>query len=246
MVIEYVKENERLAFRLLLGAAGILAILTVAKLWHYHRSTANAQNIVSKAIDKNEGDPNLLKANLADSKKIADAIKKENLFIPKPQKQHPVSVVLGIMGNEALINGKWYTAGSKIGDANVVAVEPTRVKIEWNGQEKYFAPLAASGGESSSSRGRSRGGESSRPRPERGGMVPQRGPGGMPGRGMENMEGMRARFQNMSPEEREAFRNEMRSRFGGRGPGGRGGEDRGGRGGGGRGGGDGGGGRGRR
>ena len=240
MVIGYVKENERLVFRLLLGAAGVLAVLTVAKLWHYSRSTANAQNIVSKAIDKDEADPNLLKANLADSKKIADAIKKENLFIPIPPKQHPVSVVLGIMGNEALINGKWYTAGSKIGDANVVAVEPTRVKIEWNGQEKYFAPLAASGGKSSS-HSRSRGGESRRPRPERGGMVPQRGPWGMPGRGMENMEGMRARFQNMSPEEREAFRNEMRSRFGGRGPGGRGGGDRGGRGGG-----DGGGGRSRR
>ena len=238
MVIGYVKENERLVFRLLLGAAGVLAVLTVAKLWHYSRSTANAQNIVSKAIDKDEGDPNLLKANLADSKKIADAIKKENLFIPIPPKRHPVSAVLGIMGADAWINGKWCKAGDKVGDAKIIAVEPTRVKIEWNGQEKYFAPLAASGGESSSP-SRSRGGESRRPRPERGGMVPQRGPGGMPEDPRARMEGMRARLENMSPEEREAFRNEMRSRFGGRGPGGRGGR-------GGRDGGEGGGGRSRR
>ena len=79
MVIEYVKEYERLVFRLLLGAAGVLAILTVAKLWHYHSTTAKAQNIVSKAIEKDEDDPNLLRANLADSRKIADAIKKENV-----------------------------------------------------------------------------------------------------------------------------------------------------------------------
>lgn len=232
MIIEYLKQNERLALRLLLGVAGIFAILTVAKLWDYHSSRANAQSIVSKAVDQDKGDPDDLKKNLAGLKKIADAIKKKNLFVPIPPKRHPVSAVLGIMGSEALINNKWYKVGDKIGDAKVIAVEPTRVKIAWDGKEKYFAPLASAGDSSASSgrSGRSRGGESRGPRPERGGMPGQRPEGGF-GHGGDmseeqrgdmraRMEGMRARFENMSSEEREKFRDEMRSRFGGRGPGG--------------------------
>lgn len=228
MITEYVKENERLALRLLLGAAGVLAILTIAKLWDYRSSTANAQNIVSKSVDQDKNDLNLLKENLAGAKKIADAIKKENLFVPIPPKHNPVSEVIGIMGLEALINGKWCKAGDKIGDATVVAVEPTQVKIEWDGKENYFAPIASGAGASAPPErgGRGRGGESRGPRPERSGTsdaVPERGPG--PGGDMSQeqrarMEAMRGRFESMSPEEREAFRNEMRSRFGGRGPGG--------------------------
>jgi len=42
-----------------------------------------------------------------------------------------------------LINGKWYKVGDKIGDAKIVAIEPTQVKIEWEGKEKVFAPISA-------------------------------------------------------------------------------------------------------
>ncbi len=234
MKLDYLKENERLAPRALLGVAALLAILTVAKLWDYHSTSAEAQSIVAKAVDQDKADPNLVKENLAGFKKIADAIKKKNLFVPVPPKRHPVSAVLGIMGEEALIKDKWYKVGDKIGDAKVIAVEATQVKIEWDGKEKYFAPIA-SGGDSSSPSGRGgreKGGESRGPRPERA-ETPGTGPERGPGRGgfgdmseeqraqmRARMEGMRARFENMSPEEREAFRNEMRGRFGGRGPGG--------------------------
>jgi len=234
MIIDYLKEKERLAPRALLGVAAVLAILAVVKLWDYYSASAEAHSIVGKAVDQDKTDPNLVKENLDGFKKIADAIKKKNLFFEPPAPRHPVSAVLGIMGEEALINGKWYKAGDKIGDATVVAVEPTQVKIEWNGKEKYFAPIASAASASASS-GRDRSRESRGPRPERREMGGQ-GPGGGPGRGgfgnmseeqraemRARMEGMRARFENMSPEEREAFRNEMRSRHGGGGPGGPGG-----------------------
>ena len=42
-----------------------------------------------------------------------------------------------------LINGKWYKVGDKVGDAEIMAIEPTQVKIKWDGKEKFFAPLAA-------------------------------------------------------------------------------------------------------
>lgn len=232
MVTDYLKRNERLAPRALLGVAAFLAILTVAKLWDYHSTSAEAQSIVAKAVDQDKPDPELLKENLAGFKGIADAIKKKNLFVPVPPKKHPVSAVLGIMGNEALINDKWYKAGDKIGDARIVAIEPTQVKIEWDGKEKYFAPIASADGSSSGPpsgrRGSGRGAESAQPGPARVDVV-QQGPGrgGFGNMSEEQraemrarMEGMRARFESMSPEEREAFRNEMRGRFGGGGPGG--------------------------
>jgi hypothetical protein len=65
------------------------------------------------------------------------------LFAPPLPKKHPVSQVSGILGNEVLINSKWYKVGDKIGDAKIVAIESTLVKIEWEGKEKVFAPISA-------------------------------------------------------------------------------------------------------
>jgi hypothetical protein len=78
-----------------------------------------------------------------ESKAIADELKKKNLFVPPKPKKHPVSQVAGILGDEVLINGKWYKVGDKVGDAKIVAIEPTLVKIEWEGKEKVFAPISA-------------------------------------------------------------------------------------------------------
>ncbi len=49
----------------------------------------------------------------------------------------------GILGDEVLINGKWYKAGDKVGDAKIVAIEAAQVRIEWEGKEKIFAPISA-------------------------------------------------------------------------------------------------------
>ena len=232
MNLIYLKEHERLVRFALLGVAAVTAALTLVKVATYFTDSAKAQSIVKKAVDRDKPDKELLEKKLADFKEVADVLKKKNLFVPPPPKRHPVTAVLGILGSEALINGRWYKAGAKIGDAKLLVVEPTRVKIEWNGQEKYFAPLAAAGGGSSGERGRpemrrsggSRGGP---PMPEGG----PRGPGDFgnlsPEQRAKMMEEMmrarRERFESMSPEERERFRDEMRSRFGGRGPGGPGG-----------------------
>ena len=245
MNIHYLKKNERFLPHALLGLAAVLAIMTVAKLWGYHSAVADAQSIVADAVSRGEPNEVAVKENLKGFTQIADALKKKNLFVPPPPRRHPVSVVLGIMGSEALINGKWYKAGDKIGDARVVAIEPTQVKIEWDGKEKYFAPIASAGSSSPPERGRpggrDRDGDSRGPRPE---MPPMGGMGPGPGRGgfgnlseedrarmRERMEAMRARYESMSPEERERFREEMRGRFGGGGPGGGRGGPGGGRGG---------------
>ena len=234
MKFDYLKEKDRLVPYALLGISAVLAVLTLVKVVGFFVTSARAQSIVAKAVEQGEPDETLVQKNLAGFAQIADALKKKNLFVPPPPKRNPVTAVLGIMGSEALINGKWYKAGDRIADAKVVAVEPTRVKIEWNGQEKYFAPLASAGGSSPSGPGgrpdrRDRSGETRGPRPDAvmAGPGPEGGRGGFGNLSEEQraemrarMEGMRARFENMSPEQRERFREEMRGRFGGRGPGG--------------------------
>jgi hypothetical protein len=174
---------------------------------------------------------------------IADGLKKNNLFAPPVPKQHPVTDVFGIMGNEALINGNWYKAGDRIGDARIVAIGPSQVRIEWEGSEKVFAPISSGGSAGPGTPGR--GGPEVREKGPGGASAPLVSipPGGGPmfggGRGgfgdlspeerarmREGFEGMRARFQNMSEEERQAFRERMREQSGGGGEGG--GGDRGG------------------
>lgn len=143
MNLDYLKKNRKIAQPALLVLSAVLAALTGFKLWDYRSSMAKAQGIVSNAAEKDKADPNNLQKSLAASTEIADAIKKENLFVPPVPKRHPVSTVLGIMGSEVLINGKWYKVGDKIADAEVVAIEPTLVKIKWDGKEKIFAPISA-------------------------------------------------------------------------------------------------------
>jgi hypothetical protein len=115
--------------------------------------------------------------------------------------------------------------------AKIVAIETTQVRIEWDGNEKTFVPFDAKGASTSGSR---RPGGPGRPQVAKAGgqgspemvQVQQEGrPEGMGRFGggdmMERMRAMRERFENMSPEERERARAEMRERFGGRGgPGG--------------------------
>ncbi len=140
---DYFKNNKHLVRPVLLGVSVVLAVLALAKLRDYYTTSAEAQSIVRKAVDQDKTTPKLIEENLAGFKKIADALKKESLFVPRAPKHHPVSAVLGIMGSEALINGKWYKAGDKISDAEIVAIEATFVKIKWDGKEKAFAPISA-------------------------------------------------------------------------------------------------------
>jgi len=241
MKLDKLKQNEHLIPYVLLGVAALLAILALVKVGDFFATSARARSIVQKAAALDKSDPNLLQANLAGLKDIADALKKRNLFVPPEPRRHPVNEVFGILGNEAFINDGWRKVGDMIGDARVVAIEPTQVKIEWDGQTKYFAPLTATGSGSPSGPGgrpgrgdRGEGGGGPGP----GAVVA--GPDGGPGRGgfgdlseeqkaemKARFEGMRDRFSNMSPEERDRFRGEMRDRFGDRGPGGPGGGDRG-------------------
>ncbi len=127
----------------LLGASAVCAVLILVKTTSFFAASAKAENLVKRAVAQNGSNDKEIKEVVAKSCAIADGLKKANLFSPPVPKQHPVTSVSGILGDEALIGGKWYKAGDRVQDARIVAVEATQVRIEWEGREKTFAPLQA-------------------------------------------------------------------------------------------------------
>jgi len=235
MKLDYLKDKKELLPIVLFGVSVVFGILILIKVTSFFVTSVKAESIVKKAMAQSKLNAKDMEKNFVGAVAIADGLKKNNLFAPPPPKQHPVNEVLGIMGNEVLIGDRWYKVGDKIGDAKIVAIEPAQVRIEWEGSEKVFAPIASTGSGGPGGRGGPEGREGGGRGPE-GGRAPMVaiGPGGgsMPGEGRgfgglspeggagmrEGFEGMRARFENMSEEERQAFRDRMRERRGG-GPG---------------------------
>jgi len=237
--LNYLKEKKEVVSVVLLGVSAFLAVLILIKVGSFFAASARAEHLVKMAIAQNNTDAKDMEKYFAESKAIANELKRENLFAPPPPKQHPVKEVWGIFGDEVLIKNKWYKVGDMVGDAKIVVIGPTSIKIEWDGKEKAFAPIDAV--VASAPRGSKRA-EPPAKEVAKGGakMVevqpeprPMFGRGGMEGRfgGMrERFENMseaerervraemrerRERFENMSEAERERFRDEMRERFGG-------------------------------
>lgn len=145
MKLDFVKEKKNTISLLLLATSALLAILILIKLTDFFVTSGRQEKLIDQAALRCRIDPNATEKYLAKSKDTVEQLKKKNLFAPPPPKQHPVSEISGILGNEVLIRDKWYKVGDKISDAEILAIEPAQVKIKWNGTEKYFAPIASAG-----------------------------------------------------------------------------------------------------
>ncbi|MCD4830463.1 MAG: DUF3106 domain-containing protein [Anaerohalosphaeraceae bacterium] len=143
MKFGFINKRKEFLPKALLYAAVIFGICILMDIgWLVIESVVLGKQIET-VIGQNETDPNEAERYFQKFRTLADELKENNLFAPKPPKQHPVKKVAGILGDEVLISGKWYKVGDSVGDANIVAIEPTQVKILWQGNEKYFAPMAA-------------------------------------------------------------------------------------------------------
>ncbi len=126
---------------ILMAVALLLGASTFAKVTAFYADRGRMQGV--GACRRAEPDPNAVKACLGEAKKVAEAIKQKNLFIKEPPKEHPVKQVDGILGSEAFIAGQWRKAGDKVGDATIVEICPTFVKVEWDGKTTNLAPIGA-------------------------------------------------------------------------------------------------------
>lgn len=153
---------------------------------------------------------------------LADRIKplqEKNLFAPRPPKP-TVPQATQILGDAAFFTDKWVKVGEEIKGAKVIAVDSASVTLLWEGKEvKQYpfkikseggGPAAPQGGRMGRSGPNGGGRPAMRPSPEGFGDFGGRPPWAM---SSEERSQMRQRFEQMSPQEREAFRNEIRRRF---------------------------------
>jgi hypothetical protein len=237
---DILKNKDELVPTALLLFSVLCGILILVKVTGFFVASARAKSVVERAVEQNVNDPKNVEKQLASSAAITGELKKNNLFAPPMAKQHPVQEVSGIFGDQVLIQDKWYSVGDVVKDAKIVAIGATSVTIAWDGKERSFLPIeakiadASSGQKGRAAPNQKEGGESDNKdangekRPEVTVRVEGQGPrfGGRGGPG-EGFMAMRERFENMSEQERQAFRDRMRERFaGGRGGPGGGGDVR--------------------
>jgi hypothetical protein len=138
----FLKNKRELVPVVLLAIAMLSGILTVVKVTGLFITSARAERIVRKAAAWSKPDRNILDNEETRSKLIAEDLKQDNLFWPEP-KGHPVKAVLGIFGDEAYIDGRWYKVGAKIKDAKIIAIDADSVTTEWHGKQQIFRPIDA-------------------------------------------------------------------------------------------------------
>ena len=141
MKLDYLRQKKELISLVLFGASVLMALLILIRVVGFFVFSAGAENLVERAVAHNDTDTKDTEKYFAESKALAEGLKKNNLFVPPPPKQHPVKEVWGILGDEVLIEGRWYKVGDTIGDAKILAIGPTSAKIDWNGAEKVFLPI---------------------------------------------------------------------------------------------------------
>lgn len=149
----------------------------------------------------------------------------------------------GVYMNKAVINNREVSVGDRVGQAEVVEITPFSVVIREDGSDRTQTLAMFTGGASSSAPGArgaagargvggfnvgARGGAPTGGTQRQGAPAERATGGGAPAGGFGGFGGfdagmsredMRARFEAMSPQEREQMRNEMQQRFGGMGGG---------------------------
>jgi hypothetical protein len=136
MKTDYLKRKDELVSLVLLGLSAALAMTIAVRIAGFFVTSARAEKLITDAAVMTKVDPNDTEKYFAKAKEMAEELKKKNLFAPPPKKENPVKGVSGIMIPKALINGKWHKVGDKIGDAEVLEIEPMFVKVKWEGKEK--------------------------------------------------------------------------------------------------------------
>jgi hypothetical protein len=215
MKTDYLKNIKELVPKICIVFSVIFAVSMVVKGGSVLGDLSRARALVEDTAKESQGEIKVSEETSEATKAVVEQLRKKNLFSPVPEKKKAVEKVSGIFGDEALINGKWYKAGDKIEEAEILALEATLVRIKIDGVEKNFYPLTVNGSDANANeerpspgRAEDRSGRGGGERPSRGDR-PERG-GGRDGASWEEQ---RERYRNMSEDERREFRDSMRERF---------------------------------
>ena len=127
---------------ILLAASLLVAVTMAVKVFAYTTSSRTIPVKIANALDAANGKAEEAAKYTTSYKDIASDLKKKSVFAPPPaKKKNPVKNVDGILGSSALINGKFYKVGDKIGEAELVAIEPTFITVKFEGKESKLVPI---------------------------------------------------------------------------------------------------------
>jgi hypothetical protein len=209
----YLKGKDHIVTKAMIAISTIFAILILFKTGSVFGQLVKMKKAVKTSSQEITISPKQNEKVLAAARTIIDDLKKKNVFAPPAAKAKSIEQISGIFGDEALINGNWYKAGDKVQDAEIVSIEPTKVIVRVDGQEKSFMPIISkdsgsdqankTGASSGESRGRTEGSDRIGRGPDRG----DRGGFQMPSR--EEID----RIRNMPEEERRAYIRDRMERY---------------------------------
>jgi hypothetical protein len=120
---------------LCLGVAVKGASAFIQKHWIV-RTTAESMKFFKQQDEK-------MKEYLDAYVKKTESLKEKGMFCIEKKKPSPPQVA-GILGDSALMNGKWCKVGEEHAGAKIVKIEPAQIVILWEGKEMTLAPLLAS------------------------------------------------------------------------------------------------------
>ena len=139
MNFEYLKDWKKNMPRVLVLLTVLLAVAAGGRVLGFELSSIRMGKRIESACPQSKQE-DAVEKSLAKRVAVADELKKKNIFVLPVVETQPVTEVAGILGNEALLNGKWYKVGDKVSGVTILAIEPTQIKIEWNGKEIILSP----------------------------------------------------------------------------------------------------------
>jgi hypothetical protein len=217
-----IRQYEHLTSKALAGIVIVLGGLLLVKATTVIVYATTSRTKVVSAFETAKKSSNAMELY---KKRSADEVKKvteKNPFAPEAQKPQPPTLA-GVMGDEVLINGQWYKVGQEVSGAKILKIDPIFVMIDFGGKQQALTPQTSVDPNAGRMQGQgfTRGGGA--PGGDRGfGGPGGGGPGGFGGRGRggfgnmspDQMNQMRDRFMNMSPEERRNAMRQMRENMG--------------------------------
>ena len=135
-----VKLNRTISLGMLAIAAVLALIIIIKAAAFIFTPVGDTDLFTDPPVSTENGDDNQPSKSL----KLAEQLKKKNMFVPPPPQPGAPEEVRGIFGKEALINSEWYKVGDTIPPgAKVVSINASHVKILWQGKEITLAPIKA-------------------------------------------------------------------------------------------------------
>lgn len=231
MNIELIKKYRDHLPKAVLVLVIVVTLLTAGRIFAFAVAAYRIPAQIQGAIDNCHHDEEMIGKSLARYKETADSLKKKSLFAAPSVSAAKLPVCTAILGDKALINGKYFGVGDTIAGAEILSIDGFDVTIKWEEKEVKLVPFAVSNLTPEQKKGpapkQQGGGEPPKPQvvqqaegrsmPGMGGGSSRRGDrgdrGSRGGFSSEERQQMMERYQKMSPDEQRQFREEQMRRF---------------------------------